>query len=88
VVGHRLLMWLSGVRVAVKLRPRGAELIYGDLPPSLRSDIHEIARSTRASGLLVLKGRGDRLRVETSSDLDDGVAQRLRNVVHLHRDRL
>ena len=79
---------ISRPRIAVRLSGGSAVLERGELPGGLLSELNDVARlQPSIDGTLQVRGRGDTLKV-TIVGLDDGPAQRVRNVVLLRRDRL
>ena len=86
------------ILVAVIVLGRGAHTVVhfeggrvrvskGRLPPALIADLRDVARRSRAEGVVSIDGRGDSLRV-TSVGIGEPVEQQVRNVVLGYRDRI
>lgn len=74
--------------VVVVLAEGRATVLKGDPARALVHDLEEIARFTpRARGRIEIRGSGDRLDLRTPG-LDDGVGQRVRNVVLMRKHRI
>ena len=72
----------------ITLRDGAARCTRGKVPNGLLADLDDLARSLPAARASVsLAGKGADLRV-TVRGLDEGAAQRVRNIVGLHRPRL
>jgi hypothetical protein len=86
VVG--ILRWLSRPHTVLRIE-RGTVAVVRGLPPSgLVSDLMDVASHVpHATGRVELTGGGRKLDLGTPG-LDEGVAQRVRNVVFLYRDRI
>ena len=67
-------------RVVVELADGRAHLRRGRLPGQVLEDLEVVARLTGARGRVALHGRRPDLEVRTDG-LDEGTAQRVRNVV-------
>lgn len=80
--------FVSRPRVVVRLQAGTAEIARGQLPPGLLGEVRDVARhAPRALGRIELRGRKATLTIKFPG-LDEGTAQRLRNVLLLQRDRL
>ncbi len=80
--------FVSRPRIAIELQGGRAVLVRGALPPGLLSELKDVARQAPGEdGRVAIHGRGQTLKV-TVTGLDEGIAQRVRNVVLLRRDRL
>ena len=80
--------FVSRPRIAIELRGGRAILVRGELPPGLLSELKDVARQApEDDGQVTIHGRGQTLKV-TVTGLDEGPAQRVRNVVLLRRDRI
>ena len=76
---------LNRAHTVVRFDAGRATLLRGALPPGLLRDLADVARGLHAArGLLELRGQGDTLKLGVRG-LDDGPAQRVRNVVLLRR---
>jgi len=84
-----IFVWaVSRPRIRVVFGEGHARLDRGDLPGGLLGELSDIARhSPQANGELRIHGRRDTLKLSIVG-LDEGPAQRVRNVVLLRRDRL
>ncbi len=84
-----VFVWfVSRARVVVALCHGTAQVVRGDLPGGVFAEIRDVARhAPRAAGRVEIRGRRGTLGIAFTG-LDEGTAQRLRNVLLLHRDRL
>ncbi len=74
--------------VVIRVEGGAVRLTRGALPPTVLHDLEAIARlAPEASGQIGLSGRGDSLVLRTEG-LDEGLAQRIRNTLLLHRGRI
>lgn len=72
-------------RIVVQIADGRAQVVRGSLPGGLLGDLLAVAElSPGAAGRVEIRGKGTSLSIRTSG-LDDGVAQRARNVVYLRR---
>ncbi len=79
---------VSRPRVVVRLAGGKTEVVRGELPPGVLGDLRDVARhAPQATGRIELRGRQSTLTIKFPG-LDEGTAQRLRNVLLLQRDRL
>ncbi|MEZ4236599.1 MAG: DUF3634 family protein [Myxococcota bacterium] len=87
------LVWLALKLLArphtvVEVGEGRARLVRGRPPPGLLGELDDVAsHAPHATGRVTLTGGGDRLILRTPG-LDSGLAQRVRNVVFLYRDRI
>ncbi len=82
------IWFVSRPRVVVRLQGGKTEVVRGELPAGVLSDLRDVARhSPQATGRVELRGRQSTLTIKFPG-LDEGTAQRLRNVLLLQRDRL
>jgi hypothetical protein len=80
--------FISRPRISVRLGGGRAVVQRGQLPPGLLSELNDIARHLDGgAGDVQIRGTGATLKL-TVRGLDEGPAQRVRNVVLLRRDRL
>lgn len=90
-----LVAFVLGVRylqgradVVILIEGGAATLARGEVPPTVLHDLDEIARKApQASGEVRINGRGEGLELATEG-LDEGLAQRVRNTLLIHRGRL
>ena len=82
-----LIVFANRAHSVVRLGDGRIELVRGDLPGSLLGDLRDIARRLRPTGTVEIRGEGDALAV-TTKGLDGQAAQRVRNVVLLHRNHI
>ncbi len=86
VVG--LLKW--GGRPHTEVRLHGGEAVVrrGTPPRALVHDLADIAKSTpQGEGRVLLSGAGNKVHIDIDG-LDEGLAQRVRNVVRMHQERI
>jgi hypothetical protein len=79
-----LVVHVSRPHTMVVFEGGAARFVRGELPRGLRHDLQDVAGDLGSPGRLTLAGRGETLVVKVSG-LDEGPAQRVRNVVMLHR---
>lgn len=78
-------VWARPARVVVALEGGDARVVRGRLPGAVVEDLRIVASLTPGvSGRVELRGSGDGLDIRTPG-LDEGVAQRVRNALHLRR---
>jgi hypothetical protein len=82
------IWFVSRPRVVVRLEGGRTELVRGELPAAVLGELRDVARhAPQARGQVELRGRQSTLTIKFPG-LDEGTAQRLRNVLLLQRDRL
>lgn len=93
-----LVLAFGGVLIALKLLARPhtvvrieagrASVLRGQPPSGMMGELLDLAaHAPGAAGRVELLGKGRRLSLRTPG-LDEGTAQRVRNVVFLYRDRI
>ena len=86
VVG--LMRWASRPHTAFVLEEGQVRLQRGSPPRALLHDLADVAKAVPgARGRILLSGSGSTLQVEVVG-LDDGIGQRVRNVVQVHQRRI
>lgn len=83
------LRWLGRPHTAVRLAGGSAEVQRGTPPRGLVHDLADVARAlpADAEGRVLLSGAGSRVHIDIEG-LDEGPAQRVRNVVRMHQERI
>lgn len=82
------LKLLARPHTVVRIAGGRASVVRGKPPSGLMIDLLDLAaHAPGAAGRIELLGRGHRLVLRTPG-LDEGTAQRVRNVVFLYRDRI
>lgn len=85
-----LLAFIYGVIAAVDASRRLLDIrvergrvvrLEGRAPGDLVHDVEDVVKSSRVSGRIVVQLEGNRAAVRVSGEIDEGTAQRLRNVV-------
>jgi Protein of unknown function (DUF3634) len=85
-----LLAFIYGVIAAVDASQRLLDIqvdsgritkLEGRAPGDLVHDVEDIVATSKVSGRIVVQLEGDRAAVRVSGEIDEGTAQRLRNVV-------
>ena len=80
--------WLGRPHTVIRLERGRAAVLRGRPPPGLLADLRAIAADDpRLDGRVELRGSGDRLEIETPG-LGTSVEQRIRNVIHPHREKI
>jgi hypothetical protein len=83
------LRWLQRPHTAVRLHEGRAEVQRGSPPRGLVADLSDIARAAPGTdSTVLLSGAGDKTRIELQGVDDEGLAQRVRNVVRMHQQRI
>lgn len=83
-----ILRFLSRPHTVMRLERGQVALVRGSPPSGLLSDLMDVAsHAPEAVGQIALTGGGHKLDLKTPG-LDEAVAQRVRNVVFLYRDRI